>query len=569
MDQNLVYAKTPSGEDAIRQRTRVVQRNLRMVLIQVDGKTSVAELGDRIGNIQLVENALRELEEGGFIATVLQPPSVWERGKEVAKDIKEVAVSQFSTFGQRSRPPQSQIDPSYLSEASAFSDFGNPLMPPELPEEEPIKPSVGGRVAAVFSGSSQTSEEPARSWRFRPVILLQLLLGLLVLSCLGVVFYPYNDFKPDIEAALGQAFQAPVRIGNVSLGLLPRPALSLQGVKIGAQGEASADEIRVLSLFALLGRGQRQIPAIEISGLAIPADGLGILAGLGNDTTRQAPAFTIGHVRLQRMSVRMTDVALSGLEGEILFKGDGQLDKLRLQTEDRTLRIEAVPTPQGTVLNIEGLAWKPAEGLPYVFESMQAKGLLQPGRLVLNDIDTTFLGGVLKGSWLLNWRDGMAMAGEASLNRISVRRMAETMAPALKMDGELSGALRLRATGKDWQSMWANVEASLDADIVRGVLTGVDIGEAARRGAAGRGVRGGATKFDRLRGLVVVDPRQVTGRDIRLEAGLISANGRFVADRESKVVGSLDVSIGSSVSNVRVPIKVSGTLPNLDVMAGR
>ena len=44
MDQTLVFAKTPIGDEAVRQSNRVVQRNLRMLLVQVDGKLSVAEL---------------------------------------------------------------------------------------------------------------------------------------------------------------------------------------------------------------------------------------------------------------------------------------------------------------------------------------------------------------------------------------------------------------------------------------------------------------------------------------------------------------------------------------------
>jgi hypothetical protein len=66
MDLGLVYVKTPTGDEAVRQSTHVVQRNLRMVLVQVDGKLSVAEMAVKIGNVQLVEDALRKLEEGGL-----------------------------------------------------------------------------------------------------------------------------------------------------------------------------------------------------------------------------------------------------------------------------------------------------------------------------------------------------------------------------------------------------------------------------------------------------------------------------------------------------------------------
>ena len=102
MDQKLVYAKTPTGDEAVRQRTRVVQRNLRMVLVQVDGKLSVQELSAKIGNPVLVENALLELEEGGFIAPTAVAMSVWEdASKQALRKPQVSALSQFSTFGSK------------------------------------------------------------------------------------------------------------------------------------------------------------------------------------------------------------------------------------------------------------------------------------------------------------------------------------------------------------------------------------------------------------------------------------------------------------------------------------
>ena len=67
MDSNLIYAKTASGEEAMKKRTRVMQRNVRMVLILVDGKSTVADLCLKTGNPQLTEYALGELERGGFV----------------------------------------------------------------------------------------------------------------------------------------------------------------------------------------------------------------------------------------------------------------------------------------------------------------------------------------------------------------------------------------------------------------------------------------------------------------------------------------------------------------------
>ena len=106
MDPKLVFAKTPIGDEAVRQSTRVVQRNLRMVLVQVDGKMSIEELTSKIGNPRLVESALRELEEGGFIAPTVEAVSVWEESKKAAAGSSEQSdhsvMSQFSTFGPKS-----------------------------------------------------------------------------------------------------------------------------------------------------------------------------------------------------------------------------------------------------------------------------------------------------------------------------------------------------------------------------------------------------------------------------------------------------------------------------------
>src|SRR5574343_884591 len=135
MDPNLVYAITPTGDEAVRQSTRVVQRNLRMVLVQVDGKMSVAELSEKIGNPRLVQNALRELEEGGFIAPTIEAVSVWEESKKAAQESippstpPKTPPSGFSTFQPRTPivAPASVLP--QARPASQFSSFGKPILP--------------------------------------------------------------------------------------------------------------------------------------------------------------------------------------------------------------------------------------------------------------------------------------------------------------------------------------------------------------------------------------------------------------------------------------------------------
>ena len=106
------------------------------------------------------------------------------------------------------------------------------------------------------------------------------------------------------------------------------------------------------------------------------------------------------------------------------------------------------------------------------------------------------------------------------------------------------------------------MDAALDAMVLRGVLNGVDLGEAARRGR-GSTVRAGSTKFDRLTANVTIDPRQTRGRNLAMNAGMFTATGQFVATRDRQVESSLQVTMQTSVSSLTQTVTVSGTLPNL------
>jgi hypothetical protein len=96
----------------------------------------------------------------------------------------------------------------------------------------------------------------------------------------------------------------------------------------------------------------------------------------------------------------------------------------------------------------------------------------------------------------------------------------------------------------------------------RGVLNGVDLGEAARRGR-GSTVRAGSTKFDRLKVNVTIDPQQIRGRNLAMNAGMFTTTGQFVATRDRQVESSLQVTMQTSVSSLTQMVTVSGTLPNL------
>lgn len=555
MDSNLIYAKTPTGDEAVRQSTRVVQRNLRMVLVQVDGKMSVDELIAKIGNPRLVQSALRELEEGGYIAPTVAAVSVWEESRKAAKEEAEEAaapMSQFSTFGPKSAtPPNSKIQE---SAASHFSSFGKPILPsPSKSASEPLRPTV-----------SEPREVESRPYSQRMSVRRKVFLiatSLLFVIAAIIVFYPYGNFKPALEASATRMLDTPVSIDSVGVSLYPTPSLTLTGLSIGGMSDARIAEVRISSPLSLLGKAPHKVNSIEVVGASLP---VGRLVGM--------PLFMIGNLASQDLIARkvvvnglqltMSDsLAVKDLMGELVFRADGALDKATFETVDRSVLINAQPSAQGIALNIEGRAWTPA-GAPVSFASLQAKGLLQKDKLLVQNIDTTFLGGILRGNWLLDWGNGLMMAGDGSLSRLDSRKVSAAFAPLLKIDGDMSGSIRLRSSGRDWESLWHSVEAVLVTEITRGAIHGVDLGEAVRRSGVSE-VRAGATKFDRLRSSINISPKQIVGRDVKMDAGMVTAVGQFSASPAGQVDGNMAVTLQTSVATQNASVRIYGVLPDL------
>lgn len=564
MDPNLIYAKTPTGDEAVRQSTRVVQRNLRMVLVLVDGKVSVSELSAKIGNPRLVETALRELEEGGYIAPTIEAVSVWEETLKAAQNEPQqsaaTALSEFSTFGPKSiGAANSQAT---HSAASNFSSFGKPI----LPTANGV--SATGINSERVSRRAQDADDHSETRRLpglRPVMVG----GVAIVATLvaTALFYPYSQFKPDLEASASQLANVPVRIDGIALALFPSPHLKLTGVQLGMPIDGRITEIRVSSPFSMLGGAPHKISRIDISGASLTANRLVSLPMFQGDRVSDG-SIKVSTIHVEQSQISFGEhLALKDIYGKVEFRSDGKIEKAVFETADRSLLVEAAPSTSGIGLNIEGRAWKP-EGSSITFASLQAKGVLQKEKLFVENIDTTFLGGILRGNWSLDWSNGLSMAGDGSLIRLDSRKVSEEFAPSLKIEGDMTGTVRLRSVGRDWESLWRNAEAMLTTEITRGVLYGVDLGEAARR-AGGSEVRAGSTKFDRLRSTISVTPKQVVGREVRMDAGMVTASGHFVGERAGQVDGSMAVTLQTSVSSQHAAVHVFGVLPNLTAEANK
>jgi hypothetical protein len=187
-------------------------------------------------------------------------------------------------------------------------------------------------------------------------------------------------------------------------------------------------------------------------------------------------------------------VAFQDVFGDLVFRPDASLEKATIESADRSLLIEAQPSPLGIALNIEGglaagrhdgfVCLAAGKGCPAIRQTPRSEHRHHiPGRHSARQLAARL------EQWL-----GHGRRCKPEPDRYA--QVGGCFVPSLKLEGDLRDA---QATFQrpGLGGLWRNAEAVLNAEITRGTLYGVDLGEAARRHGVSE-VRAGATKFDRL-----------------------------------------------------------------------
>lgn len=596
MDANLIYEKTASGEEAVRQRTRVVQRNTRMVLILVDGKSSVGELCEKTGNAQLVESALQDLERDGLIAPKLEHDSVWEQSKKLAEEIKAAAVQRLAretpetaqpeplpeispvsvapppepfSIAPLSMSPQSTFS-AHTTGAAPFSTFDPaPSITPPPAAAKPVEQARSdrpGMLASLLSRSRKDDDSaigPIRRGARGPFVSMPLAIslgiaGLLLLAALVFALYPYDSHRPQIEAALTRLAGQPVHVGEVRASFSPRPAISLDGVRTAEGGGLQAARIRLVpEVFSLLG-SRPVFSSVEIESARMQAKALVVLPkAIGDAMASGAPA-QVRAISFSQLEVDVLGLSLKELNAEIKASDTGKVDPVTFQSNDRSLKIILKSQAGGFVAEFEGYGWRTDAESRFRFDSLQGQAVWDGRSLAIRSLDARIFDGAVQGVLLLDQGAQPTLAGDITVKHMNLQRLGGAFGFGTQFEGELAGALRFSGQAPTWDGVLKAASGEGDFTAQRGVLGNVDLVEGVRRGKVA--VRGGATRYEQLSGRLKITPEAIRFSDLALASGLLRSGGYLEVARDGKLVGRLDVEMRGTASAIRMPLAASGTL---------
>lgn len=634
MNLDIVYAKTRDGEEAVNQRTRLVQRNLRTVLIVIDGKSTIGELIEKVGSEEVLFGALEQLERDGFIrslsggasgaaaaadsasdsmdnylepatdetfpslpldaaskspfspppasANPFVPAPVTVSAKPAAAALDAVSISPFSVSAPVTPTPAKNTPSPFAAPAAnpfaapaavaSGSPFGAPAPAPEK--------TVADRLAEPEPVEEEPELAPeTKSFRL-PINLLTLkrvLIGggaLVMALLLIVLFYPYDSYRPRIEAALSAMAGQPVLVASVGASFSPAPTLVLSQVSIGMGadgGGVSIAEVRAVpSIFSLLG-ARKSFSRVTLKGAQVPMAQLGLVAS-SLSAAGKSQSFSVSRVEVDQMTLTVRDIAFQDYSGRADLSSEGGLKQMELHNKDESMTVLVGPgatEKDPTQVTIQGLGWKSAEASPFVFDSLAIQGELTGTRFSAQKIEGRIFGGVIQGQLQLDWSSGVLVSGDVNIDYMTAPQLAKALdTGSITVEGQASARIRFRAAGESWNAIAGKIPLEGSFLAKSGVINGIDLVEAVRRGSK-LATRGGATRYEQLVGKFRWDGSTLQLSDIDLSSGVMRSTGSLGVVKGGQINGSMSVLLESTAASMRTPVSIIGTLKDPQLFGGR
>ncbi len=588
MNDATIYDKTAVGEEAIREKTRLVQRNLRLVLVLVNGSADVASLKHSLGDAAMVEAALLELEHLGLIeseeACAARLAAV-EEAKAEPEVVERPLIESETVFDEEMAtkirvapgfvpPVDEPIKPAKPSPLAAIPHWIQGLrISRARAQEEALYERAYGSEAVDHEFVEPMSMEPVEprplppyrsriDWR--SMLRIGVAVAVVVLVA-GVFLFPYDSYRPDFEQRLSLILDDVVKVGAVRVDFAPYPVITLANVSVGDPAYAEAEVIRLVPDAGFLFSGQHYRRA-EVSGLRVREVALKHLsrwflpAAMGDTSVREAV--------FERLSVELDGAVIGGLSGRTEPDPVGGLGKLTLHVGEK-LKVEVVPNATGLTLAATADAWQAPFHPVLNFTQIDIRGELTPGRLLISHIDGRLNDGLLAGKGSLSWSGTPSLDLVLEFQRLTAATLLAELGAGAAVEGEATGKLRLQSQAPSLDGLDRTARMEGTFKVTRGSLRHLDFIEAMRTRTQ-TPVPGGVTRFEEFTGSFAADPVTLRFSNMRLASGLLRGAGQASIARQSgALVGVANLEMRGSAEAARATLALSGSASSPVLRRGR
>ncbi|MDD5247377.1 MAG: AsmA-like C-terminal region-containing protein [Rhodocyclaceae bacterium] len=417
--------------------------------------------------------------------------------------------------------------------------------------------------AAALHAETLRRERPAREVRVaaaaptpyrrplrwgRPLAFASLILlvgGLALLQLMS-----FDSQVARFEKIAAAQFHQPVKIRAVHLSLLLRPHWSLEGVTIGDAGQIQARRIRAIGEVGALLRDEAAFSVIEIEAPVLTEEGLGwLLLGRARGGGFGATRLEAHGAVLQSKAFRLPPFDASAEVG-----ADGNWRRLQVGLAGTDLALDLAPADAAVKFSLASTRF----ALPFLADlpelaGFSAEGTADRAGLQVTQFEGRTHDGSVSGSARLRFGDAMTLEGEASAKHIDMARLIPGMFEGGLLEGAATFALPVPVPVPGAGKPAAAPRLAGSFVVQRGILAGIDMGSVLKDTG-----RGGRTRFARLEGALAMENGGAHLRQLRLDAGAMSARGSVDVAADRSLQGRFDVNLSAATTRRHAVLDLSG-----------
>jgi hypothetical protein len=349
-----------------------------------------------------------------------------------------------------------------------------------------------------------------------------------------------------IESIASSHLGETVRVGEIGFDVLPRPALVLRDVTVGAESRFRAPAVRAALNRAIFFGSGPKYSRIDIQGAVVAADFFWKHAG---ESVRPAVPLSSSRIEFDNMTIVDPKWRFSGLSASMTIKPSGQIQSMRLEDATGATALILSPNgPQSAAVELTARSFQP-KGSMISLASLTGNGTLTPQELIVRDFQAYAAGTTIRGTGRL--RIGQRWTLDGTLDAKAVDLAAA--APTLFRNGTAIGQARYIASGATLDALFGELSISGTAALDQGVITGVDFVRALQESMATGGssaYNSGTATFQWSGNRLVISSLQVGKHGLTAQGGAtVEPDGRLTGRlaatstmQEDPITGSFGLS---------------------------
>lgn len=381
------------------------------------------------------------------------------------------------------------------------------------------------------------------------------IIALVLLALLRVV--NITALLNPIEKLAEDNIHEPVAIKEVHASLWPQPHLVLDDVTIGGLSDVKVASIRIFPELSTVFGETKTLKSIEIETLILDQNSLERPVKWISSANKQEK-LKFDRIFLKGSSIKIPNLELSPINGDIKLSPSGELRNATLVTDDHKLMIKITPNNQTYEIDLVAKAWQPPLGFPVIFDQLSAKAEADSNQISFSQIEGTLYGGTIKAQMTVNWANAWNVSGNFELSRVNLQEIIPKFSSDITLKGKLNANANFSLQAVDFAKL---VDAPvINASFVahNGSINGIDLVRAMQTNGKANALSG-STRFDKFSGKMLLKDGHYQYRQLTLKEGQFLANGE--ADIfENRLSGNINIELTTKSRQLRSRLGLSGQL---------